>query len=223
MAVDIIDCLETVEVEQHHGEVQFLATRPKNRQFEPVGKQGAIGESGQRVVQCEAAGVIQFFAERPRVPLEHEIGPDELTDPILSGTQGRVGRVQTRQHFRNFRERWPHVGRARNMRLIRRRQAGRIAAGLHHARGRIVRKVMAHRLEATTFILLRARSKPIATNTSRISYNATVSGDKRRSMLGGIVKCLPAMRSPSRAVRPSIGGGWRQVFLKGLATRDELE
>ena len=152
MAVNIVDCLESVEVEQHHGEVQFLATRPKNRDFEAVGKQGAVGQSGQRVVQCEAAGVIQFLGESPRTPLEHKVGVDELTAPILSSAQGCMGRVKTRQQFRDFRERWSHAGHARGLRGNFGRRFWRIAACLRHARGRIILKGMGHRLEATRFV-----------------------------------------------------------------------
>ena len=84
MAVPIVDGLEPIEVEQQDGDLTVFAMGLENGQIETVGKQGAIGKSGERVVQCEAARIDQFFRERPRLMLKLAICFNKLADLMPS-------------------------------------------------------------------------------------------------------------------------------------------
>ena len=46
----IVRRLEVIEIDKEHGERPFLARRPRQREREPVAKQGAVRQSGERIV-----------------------------------------------------------------------------------------------------------------------------------------------------------------------------
>ena len=50
MAQRIVDGLEAIEVEEHHGDTMLAALCLRQRLLQPVMQQGAIGQAGQSVM-----------------------------------------------------------------------------------------------------------------------------------------------------------------------------
>ena len=53
VAQRVVHLLEAVEIEVEHGQRRALAPRPGHRLLEPITKQRAVGQSGQRVMRCQ--------------------------------------------------------------------------------------------------------------------------------------------------------------------------
>ena len=62
VAERVVDVLEVVEVQEHHGDVALGPPREGERVLDAIAKQIAVGEPGQRVVKRQLA---QLLFEAP--------------------------------------------------------------------------------------------------------------------------------------------------------------
>ncbi len=75
-AQGIVDQLEPVEIDQHHGEQLAGATRPLDRLGHAVVEQEPVGQAGQRVVVGEAAqGLLGLLAAGQVAHHQHDHAP----------------------------------------------------------------------------------------------------------------------------------------------------
>ena len=79
VAEAVVDELEAVEVEEHHGHVVSAPRRPAQGHLEAVHEELAVGQAGERVVD---GGVGQPFAQRPALGDVLDL-PDQVERPVL--------------------------------------------------------------------------------------------------------------------------------------------
>ena len=64
----VVHLLEAVQIEVEHGQRRTLAPRPCHGLLEPITKQSAVGQSGQRVMRCEMRRSCQRTTQQPQWP-----------------------------------------------------------------------------------------------------------------------------------------------------------